>query len=624
MTKKTILASLLVTILLSVSPLTFAENVNAENFGGWQITDAGGKFTESNGVLTFSGDERALGPKVFREFKPQGDFEIAFQLKAETLGEVIVDQAGEGFGLSVVSNITGPYRGIGVGIRARAGGQFELTWYNKPCEVYGWGCEWVPFVYNGIAYNNGYAFWHPNTPKDRSQAPVQPDRWYTLKLKVKENPFTATGEVYAENGTLIGSLTANDMYGYTFRDLRYVMMASPFGGTFYLKNLTGIGPNSDFSFSPEEPLVGHPVLFVTSQALESNGQKLNYSWNFGDGNTTIVQEQNIIHSFANAGTFNVSLTVTDSMGEKSSTSQIVRARVSTCLSISTDASFSVVGSIVNLHGKLIDAFGTGLANEPVVLQYSFPGTMSWYPISSTITDESGSYAVQWVNPATGSFTLKAEWAGNSTHVSAVNTTTLTSLPYQNQNVFFVESNSTVTSMAFNSTSSELSFTVNGTSGTKGYVRVTIAKRLMPNAQNLKVHLDGNQLNYTLEETTETWLITFSYSHSTHRLTISLPAESPSTNDSLNPDATPTNPATPTENTSPNPPSPSPTTIENASPATAESSQLAESPSPDTNHRITTSELGSWIIAAIILLTITCIAAAIAVNRTIQRRSKPDL
>ena len=51
------------------------------------------------------------------------------------------------------------------------------------------------------------AYWHPNPPVDRSNAPVKPDVWYTLKLKVHETPFTVTGEVYTENGTLLGSLT---------------------------------------------------------------------------------------------------------------------------------------------------------------------------------------------------------------------------------------------------------------------------------------------------------------------------------------------------------------------------------------------------------------------------------
>ena len=278
--------------------------------------------------------------------------------------------------------------------------------------------------------------------------------------------------------------------------------------------------------------MGSPVAFNASENASSYGQALNYTWDFGDGNTTVTQQQAVTHAYASPGTFNVTLTVTDSMGEHSSSVHSIRARIPTYLSISTESSFSMVGSTVNVNGKLLDASGVGLANEPVVLQYTFPGTTSWFPISSAFTNAAGDYSIQWINPATGSFTLKAEWAGNGTHVGAVNTTTLSSLPYQNQNVFFVESNSTVTSLAFNSTSSELSFTVSGPSGTTGYVKATIAKTLMANAENLKVYLDGNQLTYSLTETANSWLLAFNYSHSTHRVNVylptSLPIETPST------------------------------------------------------------------------------------------------
>ena len=47
-----------------------------------------------------------------------------------------------------------------------------------------------------------------------------------------------------------------------------------------------------------------------------------------------------------------------------------------------------------------------------------------------------------------------------------------------QSDFSVESNSTVTDLAFNSASQELSFTVSGPSGTTGYVDAYKAKSLM--------------------------------------------------------------------------------------------------------------------------------------------------
>jgi hypothetical protein len=92
-------------------------------------------------------------------------------------------------------------------------------------------------------------------------------------------------------------------------------------------------------------------------------------------------------------------------------------------------------------------------------------------------------------------------------------------------VFLVESNSTVTALAFNSTSSEFSFTVSGSSGTTGYVKTTIAKNLTTNPENIKVYLDDNQLNYTVTSNVDSWQLTFNYHHSTHTISIVFAAES---------------------------------------------------------------------------------------------------
>jgi hypothetical protein len=90
-------------------------------------------------------------------------------------------------------------------------------------------------------------------------------------------------------------------------------------------------------------------------------------------------------------------------------------------------------------------------------------------------------------------------------------------------LFAVSSNSTVTSLAFNSTTSVLSFTVSGPSGTTGYVKVTIAKSLISNPENIKVYLDGNQLNYEVTSSADSWLLSFTYTHSTHRVSVDLAA-----------------------------------------------------------------------------------------------------
>ncbi len=89
------------------------------------------------------------------------------------------------------------------------------------------------------------------------------------------------------------------------------------------------------------------------------------------------------------------------------------------------------------------------------------------------------------------------------------------------NYFQVESNSSITELFFNSTSSELSFTVAGPSGTTGYVQYKIAKSLLSSVQNVKVYLDGSQLNVNISSDQDSWLLYFTYHHSSHRVIIDL-------------------------------------------------------------------------------------------------------
>jgi hypothetical protein len=194
---------------------------------------------------------------------------------------------------------------------------------------------------------------------------------------------------------------------------------------------------------------------------------------------------------------------------------------STQISISVDAPSTDVGSAVNVNGHLSDSNGTPLQDKSVTLSYALADSDSWVPVGSGITDSAGEYGIQWVNTASGTFTLKAGWNGNGEYLGASATTTLSFLPYQNQQVFFVESDSAVSALAFNSTSSELSFTVSGPDGTAGYVKVTIAKSLVANAADIKVYLDGNQLNYDVTSNTDSWLLSFTYTHSTHNVMVSL-------------------------------------------------------------------------------------------------------
>jgi nitrous oxidase accessory protein NosD len=193
--------------------------------------------------------------------------------------------------------------------------------------------------------------------------------------------------------------------------------------------------------------------------------------------------------------------------------------IPTFVSILASCPSTYVGFRVRINGTLLDTYGNPLGNETVVLSYMFQGTETWTPINSDLTDEYGSYEVEWFSPTTGYFVLKTEWAGNSTHAGTNKTATLTILPYEDRFIFSVESNSTISALAFNATDWTLSFSTIGPDGTTGYVRVTAAKALVPNSEKIKVYLDGNQTEFLILADGDSWLLTCGYSQSSHQVQI---------------------------------------------------------------------------------------------------------
>jgi hypothetical protein len=89
--------------------------------------------------------------------------------------------------------------------------------------------------------------------------------------------------------------------------------------------------------------------------------------------------------------------------------------------------------------------------------------------------------------------------------------------------FLVESNSTLSAIAFNSETNEASFTVTGPSGTTGYIRCIIPKTLLSDPNMLNLYLDGNKTaEYSITEFSEdSWLLYFTYSHSSHIIMLAM-------------------------------------------------------------------------------------------------------
>ena len=156
----------------------------------------------------------------------------------------------------------------------------------------------------------------------------------------------------------------------------------------------------------------------------------------------------------------------------------------------------------------VEPFGHLLPMEPTY-DFYFEGTTSDWSSTQTIAIGEG----QTPTPSPATTPTPAPTA----------TPSPSPIPVPGQSYFFVESNSTFSDLFFNSTSAELSFTVSGENGTAGYVEITIAKSLVSSVQDVKAYLDGTELNVAITSDQDSWLLSFSYTHSTHNVRISLAA-----------------------------------------------------------------------------------------------------
>ena len=73
-------------------------------------------------------------------------------------------------------------------------------------------------------------------------------------------------------------------------------------------------PVAYFTYSPDVPGPQDQIVFNASSSYSPNGWIVQYTWDFGDGNTSTVTDPAITHAFYVDGDYTVQLTVTDNNG----------------------------------------------------------------------------------------------------------------------------------------------------------------------------------------------------------------------------------------------------------------------------------------------------------------------
>jgi len=112
-----------------------------------------------------------------------------------------------------------------------------------------------------------------------------------------------------------------DTYALNF-DLNEIMITKTSGNYEFLGPVPK-PPTASFTYSPMAPLVNETVTFDASGSTPNGGAIASYSWDFGDGNITLVSDPTITHIYTSLGDFNVTLTVTDDEGFSDTTWKII-------------------------------------------------------------------------------------------------------------------------------------------------------------------------------------------------------------------------------------------------------------------------------------------------------------
>jgi len=162
-------------------------------------------------------------------------------------------------------------------------------------------------------------------------------------------------------------------------------------------------PVPAFTFSPSAPATFQTVFFDASSTKDEGvpcGNNCSYTWSFGDGGS--ASGITVDHEFRSAGSFTVTLRVTDTRGQSTQTSQTISVTAGTPPTAafvysptspraSQDIFFTAEASRAS-NGRRIVAydwnFGSGRTATGVTVakRYDQPGS---YVVTLTVTDDAG-------------------------------------------------------------------------------------------------------------------------------------------------------------------------------------------------------------------------------------------
>jgi PKD repeat protein len=210
---------------------------------------------------------------------------------------------------------------------------------------------------------------------------------------------------------------------------RYVSIRLVPAGVILAPNGT---PTAKFTYSPSAPVTKSDVTFDGSLSADSDGSIASYAWNFGDGS----QGSGVLvkHTYSSAGSYSVTLTVTDDRGLSASVSQSITVSTTSNPTASfvfspsspriNDKVYFNAGSSTAATGRSIVRYdwdyGSGRQDSGILVWqvYTAPGS---YVVQLTVTDDAGKTGTVSKTVAVASAGLTADFTFSPTTPANGNT-----------------------------------------------------------------------------------------------------------------------------------------------------------------------------------------------------------
>ncbi len=214
------------------------------------------------------------------------------------------------------------------------------------------------------------------------------------------------GEVSARSLSAVGQFKADG-----YRDIRveYVYLRGNAAISFELVPIDGSAPPTAVIVGDSRAQVNVPITFDGIGSTSADGTPLvAYAWDLGDGTT--AAGPTVAHAYLTAGTYNVTLTVTDEQGETARTTLQVRvideavgtstgpASPSAPVAVIRSPDQGTVGQLINFDARASISdnpitrfdwqFGDGTGANAIIVDKIF-GAPGVYSVMLTLTDDQG-------------------------------------------------------------------------------------------------------------------------------------------------------------------------------------------------------------------------------------------